>query len=68
MFFLLQEEIDLQFEVEKLDRERNLHIREMKRLQHEDDSRYAFFNYVHVTSLLYLAFSLRFMYLFIYFW
>lgn len=36
---VLQEETDVQLEAEKLDRERNLHIREMKRLQHEDDSR-----------------------------
>ncbi|XP_031560993.1 serine/threonine-protein kinase tousled-like 2 [Actinia tenebrosa] len=37
---LKKEETDVQLEAEKLDKERNLHIREMKRLQHEDDSRF----------------------------
>ena len=35
-----KEEIDLQSELEKLERERNLHIRELKRLHNEDHSRF----------------------------
>ncbi|CAB3994310.1 serine threonine- kinase tousled-like 2, partial [Paramuricea clavata] len=35
-----KEESDLAMELEKLERERNLHIREMKRLQSEDKSRF----------------------------
>ncbi|XP_028418083.1 serine/threonine-protein kinase tousled-like 2 [Dendronephthya gigantea] len=35
-----KEESDLAIELEKLERERNLHIREMKRLQSEDKSRF----------------------------
>lgn len=34
-----QEETDLQIELEKLDRERNLHIRELKRIHNEDNSK-----------------------------
>ena len=36
---LKKEEIDLQIEYEKLERERNLHIRELKRIYNEDHSR-----------------------------
>ena len=34
-----QEETDVQTELEKLDRERMLHIRELKRIQNEDSSK-----------------------------
>ena len=34
-----KEEVDLQIEYEKLERERNLHIRELKRIYNEDHSR-----------------------------
>ena len=37
---LKKEDIDLQLELEKLERERNLHIRELKRIHNEDSSRY----------------------------
>ncbi|PAA89979.1 hypothetical protein BOX15_Mlig025046g1, partial [Macrostomum lignano] len=37
---LVKDEKDLRDEVEKLDRERNVHIREMKRIQNEDSSRF----------------------------
>lgn len=37
---LKKEEIDLQSELEKLERERNLHIRELKRIHNEDNSRF----------------------------
>lgn len=37
---LKKEEIDLQSELEKLERERNLHIRELKRIHNEDHSRF----------------------------
>ena len=37
---LKKEEQELQMEQEKLERERNLHIREMKRLVHESASRF----------------------------
>lgn len=48
MFFTLQlrqsalkkEDADLQLEMEKLERERNLHIRELKRIHNEDQSRF----------------------------
>lgn len=36
---LKKEDIDLQSELEKLERERNLHIRELKRIHNEDNSR-----------------------------
>lgn len=36
---LKKEELDLQMEYEKLERERNLHIRELKRIYNEDHSR-----------------------------
>ncbi|CAF4190127.1 unnamed protein product [Rotaria sp. Silwood2] len=37
---LKKEEVDLQIEYEKLERERNLHIRELKRIYNEDHSSY----------------------------
>ena len=37
---LKKEDVDLQLELEKLERERNLHIRELKRIHNEDNSRY----------------------------
>lgn len=37
---LKKDEQDLQYEKDKLHRERSLHIREMKRIQHEDVSKY----------------------------
>ena len=37
---LKKEESDIQLELEKLEKERNLHIRELKRIQSEDASRY----------------------------
>lgn len=36
---LKKEDADLQLEMEKLERERNLHIRELKRIHNEDQSR-----------------------------
>lgn len=36
---LKKEEMDLQIEYEKMERERNLHIRELKRIYNEDHSR-----------------------------
>lgn len=36
---LKKEDADLQMELEKLERERNLHIRELKRIHNEDNSR-----------------------------
>lgn len=36
---LKKEDTDLQVELEKLERERNLHIRELKRIHNEDQSR-----------------------------
>ena len=38
---LRKEDTEVTIELEKLERERNLHIREMKRIQNEDSSRYA---------------------------
>ena len=37
---LRKEDTDLQLEMEKLERSRNLHIRELKRIHNEDQSRY----------------------------
>lgn len=37
---LKKEDMELQMEMEKLERERNLHIRELKRIHNEDQSRY----------------------------
>ena len=37
---LKKEDVDIQLELEKLERERNLHIRELKRIHNEDNSRY----------------------------
>lgn len=36
---LKKEDSDVQVELEKLERERNLHIRELKRIHNEDSSR-----------------------------
>ena len=36
---LKKEDSDVQLELEKLERERNLHIRELKRIHNEDSSR-----------------------------
>ncbi|KAI6170705.1 BMA-TLK-1, isoform e [Aphelenchoides bicaudatus] len=44
---LKKEEADLQNEKERLERERNLHIREMKRIQCEDQSRFKNFECLH---------------------
>ncbi|XP_022258268.1 serine/threonine-protein kinase tousled-like 1 [Limulus polyphemus] len=38
---LKKEDMDLQIELEKLERERNLHIRELKRIHNEDQSRFS---------------------------
>ncbi|XP_076328181.1 serine/threonine-protein kinase tousled-like 1 [Tachypleus tridentatus] len=38
---LKKEDTDLQMELEKLERERNLHIRELKRIHNEDQSRFS---------------------------
>ncbi|RWS09831.1 serine/threonine-protein kinase tousled-like 1, partial [Dinothrombium tinctorium] len=38
---LKKEDADLQLELEKLERERNLHIRELKRIHNEDQSRFS---------------------------
>lgn len=37
-FFLVQEEAEIQAELERLERVRNLHIRELKRIHNEDNS------------------------------
>ena len=34
-----RDELELQFELERLERERSLHIRELKRISNEDNSR-----------------------------
>lgn len=53
---LKKEDADLQLEMEKLERERNLHIRELKRIHNEDQVRLEFFysslitNYPHLQS------------------
>lgn len=44
---LRKEELELQNEKERLDRERNLHVREMKRIQCEDQSRFKNFEVLH---------------------
>ena len=44
---LKKEDSDLQLELEKLERERNLHIRELKRIVNEDSSR---LDSEHITS------------------
>ena len=44
---IFQEETDLQMELEKLDRERNLHIRESKRIHNEDNSKWV----IHLNNL-----------------
>lgn len=44
---LKKEDADLQLELEKLERERNLHIRELKRIHNEDQSR---FNNHHILN------------------
>lgn len=48
----LQEDASMQLELEKLERERNLHIRELKRIQAEDDSRFRFHLTLHSRYLL----------------
>lgn len=39
MATLKKEDMEIQVELEKLDRDRNIHIKEMKRIQNEDNSR-----------------------------
>ena len=39
---LRKEDADLQLEMEKLERSRNLHIRELKRINNEDQSRFVY--------------------------
>lgn len=41
----LQEEAEIQAELERLERVRNLHIRELKRIHNEDNSQYDSFLY-----------------------
>lgn len=43
--FPLQEEAEIQAELERLERVRNLHIRELKRIHNEDNSQYDLFLY-----------------------
>lgn len=40
LFGVLQEEAEIQAELERLERVRNLHIRELKRIHNEDNSQY----------------------------
>lgn len=40
VFFFSQEEAEIQSELEHLERIRNLHIRELKRIHNEDNSQY----------------------------
>ncbi|RUS88153.1 hypothetical protein EGW08_004115 [Elysia chlorotica] len=47
---LKKEDSDLQLEMEKLERERNLHIRELKRIHNEDNSRFDTKSYLYVLS------------------
>lgn len=42
-FCVLQEEAEIQAELERLERVRNLHIRELKRIHNEDNSQYGHF-------------------------
>ncbi len=49
---LKREEYDLAQDLENLDRERNIHIRELKRLYHEDHSRFNQNNILHDRYLL----------------
>jgi tousled-like kinase len=49
---LKKEEIELQSELEKLERERNLHIRELKRIHNEDHSRFKDHPILHEQYLL----------------
>lgn len=45
---LKKEDADLQLEMEKLERERNLHIRELKRIHNEDQVRNFFHNFLNI--------------------
>lgn len=53
---LKKEDSDLQMELEKLERERNLHIRELKRIHNEDSSRlivhYMFFKLISEAKII----------------
>jgi hypothetical protein len=44
---LKKEDTEMQLEMEKLERSRNLHIRELKRIHNEDQSRFAFLGFSH---------------------
>lgn len=39
---VVQEEAEIQVELERLERVRNLHIRELKRIHNEDNSQYVY--------------------------
>lgn len=41
-----QEEAEIQVELERLERVRNLHIRELKRIHNEDNSQYALSKFI----------------------
>lgn len=43
ILLFLQEEAEIQAELERLERVRNLHIRELKRIHNEDNSQYELF-------------------------
>lgn len=48
---LVQEEAEIQAELERLERVRNLHIRELKRIHNEDNSQYDFFLFLFLVIL-----------------
>ena len=51
---LKKEDSDLQLELEKLERERNLHIRELKRIHNEDSSRFVTTLYPSLAKMKYI--------------
>ena len=56
---LKKEEVDLQIEYEKLERERNLHIRELKRIYNEDHSRFNCIFIVNSFEMFFLFFRFQ---------
>ena len=59
ILFGLQEDANLQTELEKLEKERNLHIRELKRITAEDCSRFVsqHYSFPRITVFLTLSFN-----------
>lgn len=56
-----QEEAEIQVELERLERVRNLHIRELKRIHNEDNSQYALSKFISTLSPVWFQYGVYFL-------